>query len=77
MGNSLSASPKKESVEKSLSSLYDNSKKKRSRRVKVIDVDLAHTKFIIFSDQHKGNRSGADDFLACEKNYTSALQGQY
>ena len=74
MGNYLAASPKKEAVEKSLSNLYVSSRKKRSLRVKVIDVDLTNTKFIIFSDQHKGNRSGADDFLACEKNYIAALK---
>ena len=74
MGNYLAASPKKEIVEKSLSKLYNSSKKKISGRVKLIDVDLADTKMIIFSDQHKGNRSGADDFLACEKNYIAALQ---
>jgi len=74
MGNYLAASPKKEIVNKSLSSLYDSSKKKKPRRLKVIPIDLADSKFIIFSDQHKGNRSGADDFKASEKNYIAALE---
>ena len=30
-------------------------------------------KFIIFSDQHKGSRNGADDFMICEPNYLAAL----
>ncbi len=28
---------------------------------------------MIFSDHHKGARDGADDFAACEENYTAAL----
>ena len=31
-------------------------------------------KFIIFSDQHKGRRNGADDFTPCEANYLQALE---
>lgn len=30
-------------------------------------------KFIIFSDQHKGAKNGADDFMLCEPNYLAAL----
>ena len=30
-------------------------------------------KFIIFSDQHKGGRNGADDFMMAENNYLTAL----
>ena len=33
-----------------------------------------HThRFIIFSDQHKGRKNGADDFMNAEKNYLNAL----
>lgn len=74
IGNNLSASPKKEVVYRSLSKLYESSKKKRSKRIKIIQADLSQSDFIIFSDQHKGNRSGADDFTVCEKNYTEALK---
>jgi len=37
----------------------------------VYDVDSA--RLVIFSDQHKGNRDGADDFQVCEKAYNAAL----
>ena len=37
----------------------------------VLDVD--HARFIIFSDHHKGNRDGADDFKVCERAYNAAL----
>ena len=30
-------------------------------------------RFIIFSDQHKGRKNGADDFMLAEKNYLQAL----
>lgn len=73
MGNRLAASPKKETVDKSLSELYNNSNKLKSRRIKVLNMDLAKARFIIFSDQHKGNRSWADDFRSSEKNYITAL----
>jgi UDP-2,3-diacylglucosamine pyrophosphatase LpxH len=36
-------------------------------------LDLQRSKIIIFSDQHKGNRDGADDFLVCERAYNAAL----
>ena len=36
-------------------------------------VDLASLRYIIFSDQHKGARNGADDFLRCERAYNAAL----
>lgn len=73
MGNRLAASPKKEVVNKSLSTLYNSSKKIKSKRIKVLNTDLLTGRFIIFSDQHKGNRSWADDFRASEKNYITAL----
>src|SRR5512132_3855666 len=35
--------------------------------------DLRSAKFVIFSDQHKGKRDAADDFLVCERAYNAAL----
>jgi UDP-2,3-diacylglucosamine pyrophosphatase LpxH len=37
-------------------------------------IDIAKDKFIIFSDQHKGNRDSADDFAGNEFNYLKALE---
>jgi len=73
MGNTLSAKPEKKTVFKSLSKLY-NSTKKNSKRVCPITIDILKDKFIIFSDQHKGNRDHADDFANNELNYLAALQ---
>ena len=38
-----------------------------------LDVQTTH-RFIIFSDQHKGARDGADEFRICEPAYRAALQ---
>ena len=72
MANTLSAKPVRETVFKSLSKLY-SSTKKSNKRVCVLNIDAAD-KFIIFSDQHKGNRDYADDFAGNEFNYLKALE---
>jgi len=38
-----------------------------------MELENHKTRFIIFSDQHKGNRDGADDFKVCERAYNAAL----
>ena len=73
MANTLSAKPEKEAVFKSLSKLY-NSVKKNNKRVCSVFIDHTKDKFIIFSDQHKGNRDSADDFANNEFNYLIALE---
>ncbi len=40
-------------------------------------LDIANAKIVIFSDQHKGNRDGADDFRLCEPAYNAALAYYY
>jgi Calcineurin-like phosphoesterase len=72
MANTLSAKPEKKAVFASLSKLY-NSSKKNNHRVCPVFMDAAKDKFIIFSDQHKGNRDRADDFANNEANYIAAL----
>jgi UDP-2,3-diacylglucosamine pyrophosphatase LpxH len=36
-------------------------------------LDIGNQRFVIFSDQHKGGRDGADDFKVCERAYNAAL----
>ncbi|MDQ2691209.1 MAG: hypothetical protein M3Y68_04185 [Chloroflexota bacterium] len=36
-------------------------------------LDLKRSKFVIFSDHHKGARNRADDFMVCERAYNAAL----
>lgn len=70
----FSSRPDKERIFKALSDLLkcilDGEKKKGL----VIPFDIATGKMIIFSDQHKGARNGADDFMICEPNYLHALE---
>ncbi len=73
MGNKLSAKPKKEMVFKSLTALYEIASKPNDNSCIILEGDAASAKFIIFSDQHKGNKSWADDFIASEKTYIAAL----
>ncbi len=73
MANRLSSSPKKEIVFSSLSRLYKKTNSKKNAQLRVLTVNLLKDKFIVFSDQHKGNRSWADDFQSAEKNYIHAL----
>ena len=74
MANHVSASPEKEVVFKSLSKLYNSSSNKKNKRITVIEVNCSTDNFIIFSDQHKGNKDSADDFKKSEANYIAALQ---
>jgi predicted phosphodiesterase len=72
--NKFTSRPDKRRIFKALSDLLkcilDGEKKKGL----VIPFDIATGKIIIFSDQHKGARNGADDFLTCENNYLEALE---
>ncbi len=69
----FSAAPKKEFVFQSLSDLYALCGNGTSDRLKVLTADAHAAKFIIFSDQHKGDKSWNDDFKRSEINYIAAL----
>ncbi|RYD83155.1 MAG: metallophosphoesterase, partial [Sphingobacteriales bacterium] len=73
MANKLAASPKQEIVFKSLSQLYSRTLEQKASDVQLLNIDVQKDKFIIFSDQHKGNKSWADDFNQSEPNYIAAL----
>lgn len=74
IGNTLAASPKQEIVFSSLSALYQQGLTDKDNAVKTIHSDVSMAKFIIFSDQHNGNKSWADDFQLSEQNYCAALE---
>jgi hypothetical protein len=73
----FSASPKRDKVFSSLTALYERRKNKNDSKVKVIQVNLQEAKYIIFSDQHKGDKSAADDFANNALNYEAALDYYY
>jgi predicted phosphodiesterase len=58
-----------EALSQLLSRILEGDKKKGL----IIPFDIHTGRFIIFSDQHKGKRDGADDFMLCEPNYLAAL----
>jgi predicted phosphodiesterase len=70
----FSAAPQKDIVFASLTDLYASAPDDKDNRVKLISTDIESAKFIIFSDQHKGDKSAADDFKKCERNYIAALE---
>ena len=74
MSVKLAAAPRRDKVFASLSKLYRQVKKAKSNRLHTIEADLSKDNFIIFSDQHKGDRGWADDFHSCEPNYIAALK---
>lgn len=45
----------------------------RASRTPAVDLQLRSARWVIFSDQHKGVRDGADDFKECEAAYNAAL----
>ena len=73
LADKVTSAPKKENVFKSLTRLYKTILTKKSQRGIIINFNTATDDFIIFSDQHKGNKNNADDFKSNEQNYIAAL----
>ena len=71
--NRFSSHPVPERIFKSLSALREELEKQPSRKGPLISVDIDHGRVIVFSDQHKGAKNGADDFMMCERSYLAAL----
>jgi hypothetical protein len=74
LAEKVSSSPNEKDVFNSLGRLLKRirSGKKNKGLIKLLDIN--QDKIIIFSDQHKGARDGADDFKLAEKNYLAALE---
>jgi len=71
--NRLSSRPDKDRVDVALTKLYDEITAGQSKKGPVLQFDASKNQFIIFSDQHKGARDGADVFAKAAKNYIAAL----
>lgn len=71
--NRFSSRPVPERIFKALSSLKKTIEKQPSKKGPVIPFDADTDRLIVFSDQHKGAKNGADDFMLCEPNYLAAL----
>jgi predicted phosphodiesterase len=67
------SAPNRERIFSALSKLRDEIRDKPGKKGLIIPLDSTHGRFIIFSDQHKGAKNGADDFVLAEPNYLAAL----
>ena len=69
----FSTSPDRGRIFEALTKLNDSLYTDPGKKGFVIPLDINKGKFILFSDQHKGAKNGADDFRNSESNYVSAL----
>jgi hypothetical protein len=69
----FSSAPDRQRVFNSLTKLKEKIETTGGQKGFVIPFDSSLGRFIIFSDQHKGRKNGADDFAAAEPNYLAAL----
>lgn len=73
----FASKPDRQRIFNALTSLHDCIIKQEKNKGPVISFDSKKGKFIIFSDQHKGAKNGADDFMICEPNYLASLDYYY
>lgn len=69
----FSSKPNRARIFESLTNLSAEIIKEPGKKGLVVPFEQQAGKFIIFSDQHKGARNGADDFMQAEPNYLAAL----
>lgn len=69
----FSSRPNRERIFEALTKLSTSIMEDPGKKGLVIPFEHHAGKFIIFSDQHKGNRNRADDFRYAESNYLEAL----
>lgn len=69
--------PNKERIFEALSDLYQCILEGKTKRGPLLHFPVESGKFILFSDQHKGARNGADDFVMSEATFLHALEFYY
>lgn len=72
--NKFSSRPDRTRIFKALTKLCHDILGNQGKKGVVIPFDINQDRIIIFSDQHKGGRNGADDFVLAEPNYLAALE---
>jgi len=68
----FSSRPQPDKIFEALSVLRQHIADKNEKKGITLQLDLPD-KFIVFSDQHRGAKNGADDFMNAEPNYMAAL----
>ena len=69
----FSSRPDRQRVFRALDKLHADILEQPGKRGPLLSFEQSIGKYIIFSDQHKGARDGADDFTLAEPNYLAAL----
>ena len=77
LAEKLSSAPHEKDVFESLGELLESINGGKSKKGIVQGFNYQEDKYIIFSDQHKGNRSSVDDFKEAEDDYLAALAYYY
>jgi len=77
LSNRFSSKPDRQQVFASLSRLQEDILQGKQQTGLLLPFDQEQARFIIFSDQHKGGKDGADDFMLAEQNYLGALSYYY
>ncbi|MXV16227.1 metallophosphoesterase [Pedobacter sp. HMF7056] len=72
LADRYSSRPVKRRVHASLTRLFHRIVKDPGKKGPILHFGL-NDRFIILSDQHKGAKNGADDFMLAERNYLAAL----
>jgi predicted phosphodiesterase len=73
LSNKFASRPEKERVFEGLDKIMKGIEDGKESKGVTVPFDVSKDRFIIFSDQHKGAKNGADDFMLCEPNYLAAL----
>jgi UDP-2,3-diacylglucosamine pyrophosphatase LpxH len=73
LSDKYSSRPDVQRVHSALTNLFNSLMTEPGKKGVVIPFDVSKDKFVILSDQHKGARSAADDFMLAENNYLAAL----
>jgi predicted phosphodiesterase len=77
LSDRVSSEPDKARIYNALTKLFNDILTEPGKKGRSIPLADGNGKFIIFSDQHKGRRNGADDFINAEPNYLAALDYYY
>jgi predicted phosphodiesterase len=70
----FTAAPSRERIFTALTQLKQKIENEPGQKGFIIPFDSSVHRFIIFSDQHKGRKNGADDFMMAESTYVEALE---
>jgi predicted phosphodiesterase len=72
VSSKFASKPQPEKINNALSNLRMQIENKKEKKGIILKLN-PQEKYIVFSDQHRGAKNGADDFMNAEPNYLAAL----